>query len=289
MDLALLLLFSTPLILAGLGEVIGQRAGVLNIGLEGTMLMGAFFGFLVATKTGSLPLGFGCGVLCGIAISLVSSLFTVKMGADQVVVGTAVNFLALGVTGLAFRRIYGQSGQLLSSPPLPKFMGLDLVVLFALLAIPLVWWLLHRTNWGLALRACGEYPTAVDAAGFAVPVLRIQALTLGGALAGLGGAYLALGVAGTFAEGMTAGRGFLAIALVTFGRWKPVWVALAAVLLGYAQSLQYSLQGRPIFGVTVPSQLWLALPYVLALLVLVLVGSGTVTPQALGKPYRKEK
>jgi len=289
MDPILLLVFSTPLILAALGEVVGQRAGVLNIGLEGMMLFGAFFGFLVTGRSGSLVEGFLVGSACGLALALLSSVFTVKLGADQVVVGTAINFLALGVTGLAFRRIYGQSGQLLSSPTLPKFFGLDAVVWLALVLIPLVWWCINRTNWGLTLRACGEYPKAVEAAGFAVPLIRIQALALGGALAGLAGAYLSLGVAGTFAEGMTAGRGFLAIALVTFGRWRPIWVALAAVLLGYVQSLQYSLQGKPILGVVIPSQLWLAMPYVIALLVLVLIGSGTVTPQALGRPYTKER
>lgn len=338
MDLAVLLLFSTPLILAALGEVVGQRSGVLNIGLEGMMLFGAFFGFLVASRTGSLVEGFAVGAACGVGLALISGFFTVKLGADQVVVGTAINFMALGVTGLAFRRIFGQSGQLLSSPALPKFLGLDWVIWIALALIPALWWIVNRTAWGLALRACGEYPKAVEAAGFAVPKIRLQALAVGGALAGLGGAYLSLGVAGTFAEGMTAGRGFLAIALVTFGRWRPIWVALAALLMGYAQSLQFSLQGKDIatswvllaivlsglaifvYGwrpkapswmrwaglggpavallsrmVTLPKtfqvspQLWLAMPYVLALVVLVLVGTGTVTPQALGRPYTKER
>lgn len=288
MDWAFLLVVSTPLILAALGEVVGQRSGVLNIGLEGTMLFGAFFGFLVASRTGSLLLAFPIAIGVGIVVALLSGLFTVKLGADQVVVGTAVNFLALGVTGLAFRRIYGQSGQLLSSPEMPSLGGIDPVVVLTFLLIPLIWWLLHRTKWGLALRACGEYPKAVQAAGFSVTRVRISGLVVGGALAGLAGAHLSLGVAGTFAEGMTAGRGFLAIALVTFGRWQPIWVALAALMLGYTQSLQYSLQGKPVFGVQIPSQLWLALPYVLALLVLVFIGSGTVTPKALGRPYEKE-
>ncbi len=288
MDWAFLLVVSTPLILAALGETVGQRSGVLNIGLEGTMLFGAFFGFLIAGRTGSVALGFGLAASLGLAISLFSGLFTVKLGSDQVVVGTAINFLALGVTGLGFRRIYGQSGQLLSSPEIPKFLGLDPVCLFAIALIPMIWFLLMRTKWGLALRASGEYPKAVEASGFSVGKIRLTALALAGALAGLGGAHLSLGVAGTFAEGMTAGRGFLAIALVTFGRWRPGFVAVAALLLGYTQSLQYSLQGKTVLGVMVPSQLWLALPYVLALLVLVFVGSGTVTPKALGKPYEKE-
>lgn len=288
MDWAFLLVVSTPLILAALGEAVGQRSGVLNIGIEGTMLFGAFFGFLIASRTGSLALGFAFAAVIGIAISLLSGVFTVKLGSDQVVVGTAINFLALGVTGLGFRRIYGQSGQLLSSPDMPRLLGIDLLTLIAFILIPCIWFLLMRTKWGLAARACGEYASAVEASGFSVAKVRLAALMIGGALAGLGGAHLALGVAGTFAEGMTAGRGFLAIALVTFGRWHPVYVAVAALLLGFAQSLQYSLQGRAMLGVQVPSQLWLALPYVLALLVLVFVGSGTVAPKALGRPYEKE-
>jgi general nucleoside transport system permease protein len=288
MDFGFLLIVSTPLILAALGEVIGQRSGVLNIGVEGLMLFGAFFGFLVAGRTGSLPLAFGFAMALGMVLALVSGYFTVKLGADQVVVGTAVNFLALGVTGLGFRRVYAQSAQITTPPALPHFWGIDPVCVLALLLIPLIWFLLMKTHWGLALRACGEYPKSVEAAGFSVSKVRLSALVFGGALAGLAGAHLSLGVAGSFAEGMTAGRGFLAIALVTFGRWRPIWVALAALLLGYTQSLQYSLQGRPVFGVQIPSQLWLALPYVIALLVLVFVGSGTVTPKALGRPYEKE-
>lgn len=289
MDLALLMLVSTPLMLAGLGELIGQRSGMINIGLEGMMLLGAFVGFWIAGVSGSLIYGFGAAALAGVLLSLTSGVFTNRYGADQVVVGTAINFLTLGVTGLAFRRIYGQSGQLLASAELPRFFGVDAVVWLALLLIPLVWFLIFKTNWGLVLRGCGEFPKAVDAAGFSVAKIRFQAVALAGVFAGLGGAHLALGVAGSFAEGMTAGRGFLAIALVTFGRWRPVWVATAAILLGYAQSLQYSLQGKPVLGVQVPSQLWLALPYVLALIVLVVLGTGTVTPQALGKAYTKER
>jgi general nucleoside transport system permease protein len=337
MDVALLLLLSMPLILASLGEAVGQRSGVLNIGAEGMMLLGAFFGLVVADRSQSLVLGFCAAITLAIVVALISGFFTVKLGADQVVVGTAINLLALGVTGVGFRRFYGQSGMLISTKRLPNVLGLDPVCILGLCLIPTVWWILTYTKWGLAVRGCGEYPKAVEAAGFSVSKIRLSALAVGGALTGLAGAYLSLGVAGTFAEGMTAGRGFLAIALVTFGRWQPVWIALAAVFLGYTQSLQYSLQGRNfsfaaamnlllIVGIVgfvaglvwkkqnwlsivgagvmaialcsrltwlpptfrIPSQLWLTLPYVLALLVLVLVGSGTLTPRALGKPYEKE-
>lgn len=336
MDWTMLLVFSTPIALAALGEIVGQRSGVLNIGLEGMMLSGAFFAVLVADATGSLALGIGAGVLAGLILSLISAWFTVKLAADQVVVGTAVNFLALGVTGYVFRTAFGQTGQLLNLPPLPKWLGIDPVVASLLVVVPFVAWLLMRTHWGLVVRAAGEYPKAVEAAGFSVERVRIQALAVGGVFAGLAGAYLAVGVANSFAEGMTAGRGFIAIALVTFGRWRPLWVVGAGLLVGYAQSLQFTLQGRPIaaawlfvfpasvlvaagwvlsqkrewrgpalwavfaalvaFGVTrlpetvkIPPQLWLALPYVLALTVLVLVGRGTVAPSALGLAYRRER
>jgi general nucleoside transport system permease protein len=288
MDWAFILVVSTPLALAALGEVVGQRAGVLNIGLEGLMLVGAFTAFHVAGVSQSLPIAVLVAATATMALAAGAAYLIVRLSADQVVVGTAVNFLALGATGIAFRSLYGRSGGRTPLPEMPSFLGLDPFVALTLLLIPAIWLLLFRSRWGLAARAAGEYPKAVAASGFSVVNVRVFALAIGGLLAGLAGAHLALGVAGSFAEGMTAGRGFLAIALVTFGRWQPAWTALAALLLGMAQSLQYSLQGRAVLGIQVPSQLWLALPYVLALLVLVVVGSGSAAPNALGKPYEKE-
>lgn len=288
-----LLVFSAPLILAALGELIGQRGGVINIGLEGMMLIGAFVGVLVADRTGSLMLAFGLAAASGTALGLLSGWFTVRLAADQVVVGTALNLMALGVTSLAFRASYGATGKLLNTPAVPKALGLDLGVWFMLAAIPLVGLLVYRTNWGLALRAAGGYPRAAEAAGFSVEKLRLQGVGLGGFFAGIAGAYLSLGVANSFAEGMTVGRGFLAIALVTFGRWRPAFIVLAGLLIGYCQSLKFSLQGTQFhlgFGsFEIPSQLWLALPYVVALVVLVIVGKGTIAPGALGVPYKKER
>ena len=287
LDLTFLLILSVPLILAAVGETIGQRSGVLNIGLEGMMLVGAFVGFAVGIKSGSVLAATGAATAAGLVLASISAFFVIRLESDQVVVGTAVNLFALGSTGLAFRRMFGQSPTLGTLPTVPKLAGVDLFVPLALIVTVLAWWLLAKTRWGLAIRASGEYPQAVEASGFSVTRLRIGALMIGGALAGLAGCHLTLGVAGSFAEGMTAGRGFLAIALVTFGRWQPHLAALAAVLLGYAQSLQYSLQGKKVFGVEIPSQLWLALPYVLALVVLVLVGSGAPSPKALGRPYER--
>lgn len=260
-----------------------------------------------------------------------------KLAADQVVVGTAINFLALGATGLAYRAAYGTTGQLLNTTALPKLFGLDPLVILMLVSIPGVGFAVYGTNWGLALRAAGGYPKAAEAAGFSVERLRLQAVTLGGLFAGLSGAYLSLGVANSFAEGMTSGRGFLAIALVTFGRWRPVYVAMAALLIGLCQSLQFRLQesgisvwmpvtllfvaGSLVGGrvawkmapkvnlvwavalwstaalllarskavIAVPTQLWIALPYVVALAVLIVVGKGTVAPGGLGVAYKRER
>jgi simple sugar transport system permease protein len=285
-DWILLLSYAAPVAFAALGETVAQRSGVLNIGLDGTMLIGAFFGMLVTFSTHSPWLGLAAGTLAGLAVCAVFAWFTVYLATDQVVVGTAVNLLALGLTGTLFRARFGQSGQLISLPKLPSWQGLDGAVLLLLLAIPAVWWLLSRTAWGLAVRAAGEYPKAAEAAGFSVHRLRLGALLFGGLLGGLGGAYLSVGIAGSFAENMTAGRGFVAIAMVTFGRWRPAWVFAAALLIGAAESLQYRFQT---FGWKVPFQLMIALPYLVALLVLVVVGKGTVAPKALGQSYRRER
>jgi general nucleoside transport system permease protein len=285
MDFLLVLQFAAPVALAALGETVGQRSGVLNIGLEGKMLAGAFFAVLATLTTGSPWAGLMAGTVAGTALSALSALFCVRLRADQVVVGLAVNLLAIGLTGTLYRARFGQSGELLSVPRIPSISGLDPVLVLLLVAVPATWWWLGRTSGGLALRASGEYPMAAEAAGFSVERLRYLGLMVSGTAAGLAGAYLSLGVAGSFAENMTAGRGFVAIALVTFGRWSPPWVFFAALLIGYLDSLQYTLQG---LGNAVPFQLLVALPYVVALAVLVGAGRSRGAPAALGTSYRRE-
>jgi len=269
-----------------MGEVITERGGLINIGLEGSMLVACYFAMLGCYVTHSPWLGLGAGIVGAVLMTLIFGLFTIFLYADQVVVGTAINLLALGVTGTLFRSKFGQSGQLLSVPRIPAFHGVDLLMVFMLLSAPALWILLRKTAWGLAVRACGEYPKAVDAAGFSVHRLRLQALLVGAIYSGLAGSYLALVITGSFAENMTAGRGFVAIAMVTFGRWKPQFAFLAALLIGFTESLQYRFQT---YGWKVPYQLMIALPYVVALLVLVIVGKGSAAPGALAQPYRKEK
>lgn len=286
MDFLLSLLrYTAPVGFAAIGEAVGQRAGMLNIGLEGMMLSAAYFATVAAESTGSPWLGMLAGLLAALALGGLQSVFTLKLGADQVVVGTAVNLLALGLTSTLFRARYGQSGQLLSVPTLPRFAGgLDLMLILLLALTAYLAWMLVHTRRGLAIRAAGEYPEAIAAAGFRPLRVRLFALAVGAALAGLGGAYLALGVAGSFAANMTAGRGFMAIALVTFGRWRPAWVLGAALLVGATEALQYAMKAAQS---PLPGELLTALPYLVALGVLFFAGKGVAAPAKLGEPYRE--
>ncbi len=284
LTLLLIAQFSTPVALAALGETIGQRAGVLNIGLEGLMLSACWIAVTVGILTGSCWLGLLAAIVGGVAINLIQGIFTVIFGADQVVAGTAINLAGLGITGLSYDFALAKNPMPTAAPQFPRFgPGID-AVLFALPILAFgAHWLLFRTEFGLVLRACGEYPPAAESAGFSVRSRRLVALAIGGAFAGAAGAYLTLGVSGVFIPNMTVGRGFIAIALVTFGRWKPVYVLGASLLVGSLDWLQVALQGRA----NIPVQIFMALPYVTALLVLIVVGKGTQSPQNLGVPYRK--
>jgi len=281
-----LLRYSAPVGLAALGETVGQRAGQINIGLEGMMLSAAYFSTIVAISTGSPWLGVGAGILAAIVLAAVQGYFTIRLALDQVVVGTGINLFALGLTSTLFRKRFGASGQLVDAPQIPGLVGgVDLVMILLVASVFGVTWLLYRSRWGLVTRASGEYPSAAEAAGYSVARLRWMAAIIGAVFAGVAGSYLSLGIAGSFAENMTVGRGFVAIAMVTFGRWRPIWVMAASLLIGYANSLQFNLQAK---GIALPTELFVALPYLVALVVLVVVGKGTAVPAALGVPYRRE-
>lgn len=286
-DVILIWQFAIPIALAAVGEVVSQRSGVLNIGLEGTMLGGAFVAAYVGYTTGQPWLGLAAGLTVGLIASLLQAWFVLARSADQVVVGTAINLLALGATGTLFRKAFGESGQLLSVPTLPKFEGLDAIMLATPVIAVLVAASLRQTGWGLLTRASGEYPTAVEAEGFSVRRLRLGAMAIGGALAGAAGAYLSVGIVGSFAENMTQGRGFVAIALVTFGRWNPIAAVGAGFLMGGLEWLQFKLQAQG--SGQIPFQLLLALPYLAALAVLVVGAKGTRGPAALGVPLRRDR
>ncbi len=286
MEWLTLVTYAAPVAFAALGETIVQRSGVINIGLEGSMLLGAFTGMLVSLLTHSALLGVLAAVGSACLLTVVFGVFTVLLASDQVVVGTAINLLALGVTGTLFRARFGQSGQLLTVPKVDDWHGVNPGIILLFTSVPAVWFMLGRTNWGLALRAVGEYPRAAESAGLSVPKLRMQALGIGGVFAGLAGAFLSLVIAGSFAENMTSGRGFVAIAMVTFGRWRAPWVFAAALVIGFAESLQFQFQT---YGWKVPFQLFIAMPYVVALVVLVISGKGAMAPSALGQPHRSDR
>lgn len=285
---------ATPLALAALGETLAERAGVINVGLEGCIIAGCFGGLVAAGAAGA-----GAGLVAATAAgALVAAIFAacvVGWGTDQIITGTAMTMFGLGATGALYRALYGASGAALSVPtagplPLPGLSHLPLVgsALFsqpavayvAMALVPLLWWWMYRTHAGLALRAVGEAPDAARAAGIRVRRVQAAAVIAGGALGGLAGGTLVLAQVGTFAEGMSAGRGFVAIAIVVLGRWHPVGAAVGALVFGAATALQYLFQAM---GWALPYQLFLTVPYVLTLLALAVAGRRARAPAALGK------
>jgi ABC-type uncharacterized transport system permease subunit len=288
---------ATPLALAATGETVAERSGVVNLGVEGAMLFGALGGATLAGPAG----GLGLGVMAGVLVAALFAAVAVGAGADQIITGTAVTLGSVGLTGTIYRQFYGAAGVGLSIPtlaplPIPLLSGLPLVgsalftqpittyMVYGL--IPLVWWSLFRTRPGLALRAAGEDPAAARAAGVPVRRTRAVAVLIGGAFAGLAGATLVLAQVGTFAERMTAGRGFIAIAIVVLGRWNPVGAALAALLFGLATALQFAFQAA---GLRIPYQVFLMFPYLLTLLALAGVVGRVKAPGALGKQEERER
>lgn len=285
---------ATPLGFAALGETITERSGIINIGLEGAIIAGAF-GAFVAAGTGSVWAGFAGAAVAGAAVAAVFAFFAVRLRVDQIITGTAISLLSLGLTATLYRQLYGATGAALSIPTMrvaeiPGLVSIPVIgralfaqppityLLYAL--VPAAWWWLYRTYSGLGLRAVGEDPRAAVAAG--IPATRIQTLAvlLGGMLGGVAGGTLVIAQAGSFAEGMSAGRGFIAIAIVVLGRWHPLGVAAAAVVFGAASALQYLFQAM---GWSLPYQLFLALPYVLTLLGLAGIAGRATAPASLGR------
>lgn len=284
---------ATPLALAALGEAVVERAGVINIGLEGVIIAGAF-GALVGASMGAIG-GIAAGLVAGVATAAVFAAFALGARADQIIVGTAITLLATGITGTVYRTVYGTAGAALSIPtmaPLPipilsdvplvgrAFFAQPVFTYAAYLLVPALWWFLYRTHVGLALRAVGEAPEAARTAGVNDRRLRMGAVLFGGLLGGASGASLVLAQSGTFAEGMSAGRGFIAIAIVVLGRWHPVGVGFAALLFGAASALQFFFQAT---GWHVPYQVFLLLPYALTLVLLGVRRGRAAAPGALGQ------
>ncbi|HVM94848.1 MAG TPA: ABC transporter permease [Candidatus Acidoferrales bacterium] len=284
---------AVPLLLAGLGELIVERAGVVNIGLEGMLLSGAFASMIATYFTHSPALGLICGCAAGGLLAALFAYVVVLLNGNQVVVGTALNLLAIGVTGVAYRAVFGVTGAaltvdgfalqpvpLLSSlPVLGPFFDQPLLGYAAFALVPMISFALFRTLAGVKLRMVGENPRAAAAQGVAVRPVQIGALLGCGILAGAAGTYLAIAYAKTFVEGMSAGRGFIALAIVIFGRWSPWGVLAASLLFGMATALQFHVQA---LGLAIPYQFLLMLPYVLTLLVLAGYAGKTRAPAALG-------
>ena len=338
---------TTPILLAAMGELVAERAGIFNIGLEGMMLTGAFCGFIAEWQSGSAWIGFLAAVAGSLVLATLMAFLSIQMNADQVIVGVGLNILAVGVTTFAFEQIFGDRAQVLLNPmtgvAIPGLSDLpwvgralfDQTVLgyFAFLSVPLIAFVLYRTSLGLSIRAAGELPEAVTTAGASVARIRWLGTLTAGVFAGLGGAFLSVVSIGLFVEGMSAGRGYIALAAVIFGGWRPLGVLIACFVFGGADALQLRLQAigdvpRPVWVVilavplvffayrlirrrrvgaargatgaavtatgavlvllapsmSLPSQLWLALPYVLALFVLAGFVGRPRMPTALAIP-----
>lgn len=292
---------ATPLILAALGGLYSERGGVINIALEGMMLSGAFTAATVTFFSQNPLVGLIAAVVSGVLVASVLAVATITYRADQVVSGTAINILFLGVPALLSGAFFDSTGatpqlpreQVLpdlnifaadKSPLLSSIFNQKPLVYLALLAVPVTWYVLSKTRFGLRLRAVGENPEAADTAGVGVVRMRFAGVLISGALAALGGAYLSVGQNSLFTRNMTAGRGFIALAALIFGKWNPVGAFLACVLFGFAEAVAIRMQGT----VNIPNQFIQLIPYILTIVVLAGLIRRATPPKALGIPYVKE-
>ncbi|OFZ18264.1 MAG: sugar ABC transporter permease [Bdellovibrionales bacterium GWB1_55_8] len=277
---------STPLLFASLGGLVSERSGVVNIALEGMMLVGAFGAAVVALSSGSPWLGAAAGAAAGLVFAVFYALIVIQLRADQIVAGTAMNMLAAGATPFLSKILYDSTG---STPGLPidaRFQFAPVVLAWAF--VLLVWLWIAYTPSGMWLRFAGEKPEALEAAGVRVNRVRWTSVMLSGALAGIGGASLSIFLASSFSRNMTAGRGFMALAALIFGKWKPFPTAVACLLFGFADALQIRLQGVILWGTEpVPVQFIQILPYLATILVLAGLVGRSRAPRALGLPFRK--
>ena len=300
--LASMIRLSTPLILAAIGGLYSERSGVINIALEGIMLAGAFTAAAVTAFTHNPWVGMLAAIVAGLLVAGIHAVASIQFRADQVVVGTAINILFLGVPALVSGALFESTG---ATPQLPReqtlpdwnipvfdripvlsqlFSGHKPIVYIALLAVPVTYYVLFRTRFGLRLRAVGEKPEAADTAGVSVARMRYAGVLLSGVLAGLGGAYLSIGQNSLFTRNMTAGRGYIALAALIFGKWHPVGAFLACLLFGLADAVAIRMQGV----VNIPVQFIQIIPYVLTLVVLTGFIGRAIPPRAIGIPYVKE-
>ncbi len=299
--LAAMMRMATPIIFGTLGEILCERAGVLNLGIEGIMLMGAMTGFLTTLTTGSLWLGVAAAALVGVLLSLFMAFLAVYLGLSQHVSGLGITLFSTGLAMFIYRLAVGSP----VNPPtvrpftqtaIPFLSGIPILgtalfnqyvlVYIALLLVPLVWILLYRTSWGLAIRTVGENPFAADTVGIDVNLTRTLCLAAGGALMGVGGAFLTLAHQNMFLIDVVGGRGWIAVAMVIFGNWDPAKGMAGAMIFGFLDALQLRLQG---LGFNIPFHLFLIIPYLMTVVALVGVSRRAAAPAGLLKPYRREE
>ena len=295
---AAMLRYATPLIFAALGGLFSERSGVINIALEGMLLMGAFFAVLGADLTNSWFFGLLIGMASGGALASIHAIFSVSLRADQIVSGTALNFLALGITSYLYLNRYGAQGTPSGLPSVPNvnlplvdeipffgdiFGSLNLLIWIGLAMVVIVWVVVFRTPTGLRLRAAGENPLAAETAGLSVVRTRYVAVITSGVLAAMGGAYLSIGFVHSFSQNMTVGKGFIALAALIFGRWRPAGAFAGALLFGFSSALA---QRLPAFDPALAT-LFQALPYVLTLIVVAGLVGRSIAPAAIGRPLDK--
>jgi ABC-type uncharacterized transport system permease subunit len=290
---------ATPLAFAAIGGIFSERSGVVNIGLEGMMLTGAFFGIAVVGWTGQWEAGVFAAMLAGGVLALVHAFFSIHLRADQIVSGTAINFIALGVTGYLFRSVYGTRGtpeleERIPTPTVPLledipyvgdvFGQMSLMIWMAILLVIVAWIALFHTPIGLRLRSVGEHPKAADTVGISVYGVRYAAVVTSGVLAALGGAFLSFGFGGAFNENMTVGKGFIGLAAMIAGNWRPFPAFTVCLLFGFSDGLARRLQSEADISVN----LLQTLPYVLTLIALVGIIGRSRPPAAVGRPYVKQ-
>jgi ABC-type uncharacterized transport system permease subunit len=274
---------ATPLLLAALGGLFSERSGIINIALEGLLLAGAFTAATVTHYTGRPWVGLAAAILAGALVALLHGIACIQFKADQVVSGTAINILFLGVPALLSGALFASTG---ATPQVPREQLIpNLPIAIAFLLVPVTWYVLNRTPFGLRLRAVGENPEAADTAGVNVSRVRYAAVMISGALAAIGGAYLSIGQSSLFARNMSAGRGFIALAALIFGKWRPVQTMLACLLFGFAEALSIQMQGVS----QIPVQFIQIVPYVLTIVVLAGFIGHSRAPRALGVPYQEKR
>lgn len=292
---------ATPILAAALGEIYTQRAGIMNLGLEGTMLMGALGGFLGTYFTGSLFVGILCGIAIGMLMSLIMGFLSISMRGNQVIAGTALTILGGGAAVFIYRSVFGvmklppqvENFQAIHIPGLsdipfigPVLLQHNLMVYVIFLLVPVTWFVLEKTILGLRIKAVGEHPRAVESKGLSVYKLRYTAILIGGAYAGLAGSYLSIAYMNSFTENIVSGRGYIALAVVIFAHWTPSLAMGGALLFGFVNALQIRLQA---IGAPIPNQFLLMLPYIITIVVLVGVSKKAEFPAAYTVPYSKNE